>query len=78
MYEITRNPALSEDTILASELEVGDLATVVDFGHPRTILLRTCDRIVSLSSPEHTWHLNSTLHVKRLPAGTILQLQVKD
>ena len=78
MYEITKNPALPEDTILASALEVGDLASVVDFGHPRIILLRAYDKIISLSDPQNTWNLDCTLHVKRLPLGSILQLQVKD
>ncbi len=75
MYQITKNPAEPEGSILASQLKIGELAEVTA-GYTGQIVVQTFAGVISLSDPNQTWERNATLEVKRLPRGTVVQLAV--
>ena len=63
--------------LVASELEIGDLAEIVDMPDTGRIVLRTFDRLVSLDYPGESWWCDCTFLVRRLPRGTVLTITVE-
>lgn len=75
MYELRRVDEY--ETIYADTLNVGDLATVDDGPYALETVLRADEILVSLSNPKNVWRFFSTVQVKRIPPGTIIQLKVR-
>ena len=76
MYELRRID--EHETIYADALNVGDLAMVDGGPHALETVLRADGILVSLFNPKNVWNVFSTVQVKRLPPGTIIQLKVRD
>ena len=76
MYELRRID--EHETIYADALNVGDLATVDGGPHALETVLWADGILVSLFNPKNVWHSFSTLQVKRIPPGTIIQLKVRN
>jgi len=65
-------------TITAGELKIGEMMEVTDGDYTEHILLRTYDRLISLSNPNLTWDepKNITIEgIRLLPGQSVTLIQ---
>ena len=60
--------------MLGRDLEEGQLAKVVGAVYNGDIVLRVYNNVVSLTNPNCTWSLPTTLEVEPLPKGTVVEI----
>ena len=80
MYRFELKSEYKPSGISMFQMQVGQIAEIIDTSYQGDIVLRTYDRIQSLNNPSRSWDNPTTasVRVKLLPKGSKITLTVED